>query len=132
MSRTTYNSFEPVVMLPVWKSVIVDMLTLFTFGVCRWRWGGVTLEEWYDGFTVVTFVADDSVKSDPESMGLVEQLSDAAGVEFGKPSKVSNRTLDALMNLTKRIESGEPIHGRRVTVEQTPDGPLTTFEDVVI
>jgi hypothetical protein len=86
----------------------------------------------YAGFTVVTFVADESVKSDPESMGLVEQLSDAVGVEFGKPSKVSNRTLDAVVNLTKRIESGEPIHGKRVTVEQTPDGPLATFEDVVI
>ncbi len=39
---------------------------------------------------------------------------------------------ERLKDFSDKLKSGEPIHGKRVTVEQTPDGPLTTFEDVVI
>lgn len=43
---------------------------------------------------------------------------------------ISKRTVERLRNFSERIERGEPIPARRVTVEQTPDGPLTTFEEI--
>jgi hypothetical protein len=126
------NSFEPVVLLPAWKSVIVDWLTLMTFGLCRWRWSGITLKEWYDGFTEVMFVASDAVKADPEIMEAVDGLMDAVGAKLDERTRVANRTLDALARFSDRLESGQPINATRITIEKTPDGPLTTVEDVIL
>jgi len=42
---------------------------------------------------------------------------------------ISRKTVERLRNFSERLESGEPIPFRKVTVEQTPDGPLTTVEE---
>ena len=44
---------------------------------------------------------------------------------------VSNRTVAALQRFKELLESGEPIHGTRIQIEDTPDGPLTTVEKIV-
>ena len=124
------NSFEPVVILPVWKSLIVDWLTLFSLGLCRWRWGGITLEEWYDGFTTVQFIADETIG--PEEIGICEEVTEHFGGKMNCEVTVSNRTIASLRRFKELLESGEPIKGKRVQIEHTPDGPLTTVEDIVI
>lgn len=130
LTQEVPNSFEPVVLLPAWKSVIVDCLTLFSFGLCRWRWGGITLEEWYDGFTTVRFVADETIG--PEEMGVCEEVAEHFGGKMNCEVTVSNRTIAALRRFKELLDSGEPIKGKRVQIEHTPDGPLTTVEDIVI
>jgi len=41
-------------------------------------------------------------------------------------------TIAALQRFSEKLASGEPIEAKRVTIEQTPDGPLTTVEDVTL
>ena len=43
---------------------------------------------------------------------------------------ISRKTVSRLRNFSKRLESGEPIHAVEVTIERTPDGPLTTRREV--
>ncbi len=52
--------------------------------------------------------------------------------ELSERDRVAKRTEEALRGFIDRLRSGEPIKATRVTIEQTPDGPLTTVEDVVI
>jgi hypothetical protein len=82
--------------------------------------------------TEVTFVADESVKSDPECMEVVDGLMNAVGAKLDERTRVANRTLEALRRMVRKIESGESIAAKRVTIEQTPDGPLTTVDDVTL
>lgn len=60
LTHDTVNSFEPCVILPAWKSVIVDWITLFTFGLCRWRWNGVTMDEWWGGYCVISRIESET------------------------------------------------------------------------
>jgi len=39
---------------------------------------------------------------------------------------IAQRTIERLRRFTERLEAGEPIKATIVTVESTPDGPLTT------
>lgn len=82
--------------------------------------------------TEVTFTVSDEVKSDPEFMQTVDGLMDAVGAKLDQRTRVANRTLEALRRMAGKIESGEPIAAKRVTVEITPDGPLTTVDDVIL
>ena len=129
LTHETWNNFEPVLMLPAWKSVIVDLLSFATFGACRWRWGGITLDEWYDGCTTVRFVADKTIEA--EDMAVCEDVAEDFGCRMNGEVTVSNRTVAALQRFKELLESGEPIHGTRIQIEDTPDGPLTTVEKIV-
>ena len=87
-TQDTVSSIEPRVILPAWKSVIVDCLTIFTLGLCRWRWNGVTVKEFGDGFTSVEFICDKSVHSDPEAMKLVHEAAEEFGASVVKVDKL--------------------------------------------
>jgi hypothetical protein len=71
------------------------------------------------------FLYDGSLGESEEIM--IDLEADDVGEET-----LSERTLEAMQRLSERIKSGEPIHAKRVTIEHTPDGPLTTSEDIVI
>jgi hypothetical protein len=40
--------------------------------------------------------------------------------------------VERLKRFSDKLKSGEPIHGTRVSIEQTSDGPLTTSRAVVL
>ena len=46
--------------------------------------------------------------------------------------EVAQRTIERLKRFWKRLESGEPFQANQVTVEDTPDGTLTTRKRVEI
>ncbi len=48
------------------------------------------------------------------------------------PKGVESGIVSGLEEFIKALEEGRPIKGTRVTREETPDGPLHTFEKVEI
>jgi hypothetical protein len=65
-------------------------------------------------------------------LGDSEEITiDLEADDVGEES-LSERTLEAMQRLSEKIKSGEPIPATRVVIEHTPDGPLTTSEDIVI
>jgi len=71
------------------------------------------------------------LKNNDDLLDLNDQLTKALD-ESNRIISPSCRTIDALQRFKEMLESGEPIEAKRVTIEQTPDGPLTTVEDVTI
>lgn len=71
------------------------------------------------------------LQNNDDLLGLTEQLTAALGKSNEMVSPAC-RIIDAMQRLKEKLESGEPIDAKRVTIEQTQDGPLTTVEDVVL
>jgi hypothetical protein len=115
-TQDTVSSIEPRVILPAWKSVIVDCLTIFTLGLCRWRWNGVTLPECADKFQAIAdaseetsqklkqfakrrkeveFVCDASVHRDPRAMRMVQSMADVSGANIVKVESLPDVPVDA-------------------------------------
>lgn len=53
-------------------------------------------------------------------------------MEDEQRDKIAKKLIDSLRRISVKMRSGEPLRAVRVTVEHTPDGPLTTREEVVI
>jgi hypothetical protein len=115
-TQETVSSIEPRVILPAWKSVIVDCLTIFTLGLCRWRWNGVTLSQCADKFQAIAdasedtsqklkqfakrrreveFVCDASVHRDPRAMRMVQSMANVSGANIVKVESLPDVPVDA-------------------------------------
>lgn len=46
------------------------------------------------------------------------------------PEGIESAVISGLDEFLKALKEGSPIKGTRVTREETPDGPLHTFEEV--
>jgi hypothetical protein len=118
LTANTVNSFEPRVILPAWKSVIVDWITMLTLGLCRWRWSGVTLKEWGDGFTPVEFICDKSVHTDVDAMKLIHEEAEKIGAHVIKvdtlpPHLMPNSTSSYASARAEQSSPRPPLPPRR-------------------
>ena len=48
--------------------------------------------------------------------------------EMAERKRIADRTIDGLKRFSEKLKLGEVLVGTTVTIEETPDGPLTTQE----
>lgn len=53
LTKLTSTYTTPTVLLPRWQAIICDIIKILSFGICKFRWNGITLDEWYGGFSKI-------------------------------------------------------------------------------